>query len=212
MVLHLRSQVFGACIGDDLVLLDAREDAYLCVPGGAAGCIREAAGLIFPPGPIAEALDAAALLSAVPRSVEPLPALPTRSVLHDGCAPRPEPADLLPALGVVRDLGRARRGNGLVSFLDIAPPCVAGLRAEIDPVAAAARRFLRIGPWLPIEGECLVRSAMLVGWLRRRGLRAQWVFGVRLWPFAAHCWVQTEDVCLNDDIERLVAFTPIMVR
>ena len=52
---------------------------------------------------------------------------------------------------------------------------------------------------------------MLVSYLRRCGLRADWVFAVRLWPFAAHCWVQCGDLCLNDDVERLAPYTPILV-
>lgn len=79
-------------------------------------------------------------------------------------------------------------------------------------VAEAARAFWQMAPWLPIEGECLVRSALLMRFLNQRGLEADWVFGVRLWPFMAHCWVQLDDLCLNDDVERLTAYTPIYSR
>ena len=209
---YLRSQVFGARIGRDLVLLDTRDDAYLCVPGGGAGCLDQDQCLLFPPGPIAASLEAAGLLAAEPRPADPLPALPTRSLLYDACSAKPKRSDLTAGIAVVRDLGRARRGAGLGSYLDIAPPCSADSRAQTGAVEEAARRFLRFSPWLPIEGECLVRSAMLVAWLKSSSLQADWVFGVRLWPFAAHCWIQAGDVCLNDDVERLVAFTPIMVR
>src|SRR5690606_35933810 len=133
-----------------------------------------------------------------------------RTIIHDRCAGRLRLVrDGLPALGVWRDIRRARAAPGLTGFLGLVPG--ASARRDPDAVTASARRFWRISPGLPVEGECLVRSAMLVSWLGRHGLRADWVFGVRLWPFSAHCWVQCSDVCLNDDFERLVAYTPILV-
>jgi hypothetical protein len=36
------------------------------------------------------------------------------------------------------------------------------------------------------------------------------VFGVRTWPFHAHCWLQVEDVVLDDHHERIGAYTPLM--
>lgn len=82
-----------------------------------------------------------------------------------------------------------------------------------DPVAVkqASAVFARMLPWLPVRNQCLHRSALLAAFLARRGLAAEWVFGVRTWPFRAHCWLQTGDVCLNDDAERLRSYTPIYV-
>ena len=47
--------------------------------------------------------------------------------------------------------------------------------------------------------------------LRRAGQNAAWVFGVRTWPFSAHCWLQIGDAVLDDDPERVSRYTPIMV-
>ena len=47
--------------------------------------------------------------------------------------------------------------------------------------------------------------------LRRHGHDARWVFGVRTWPFRAHCWLQRGEVVLDDDLETLVPLTPILV-
>lgn len=58
---------------------------------------------------------------------------------------------------------------------------------------------------------CLQDSLMLVEFLARRGLVPDWVFGVRLAPFAAHCWVQHGSTVLNDYVERVKVYTPIMV-
>ena len=67
-----------------------------------------------------------------------------------------------------------------------------------------------IAPWLPLDGVCLFRSGMLAAFLRALGHRPTWVFGVRTWPFQAHCWLQADDVALDDEAERLCAFAPIL--
>ena len=73
-----------------------------------------------------------------------------------------------------------------------------------------ARVFQRVAVWLPMPRKCLVRSFVLLRFLQRSGLNARWVFGVRTWPFAAHCWLQLEDTVLDDLVERLAAYEPIL--
>lgn len=207
---YLRSHVHAAVLADDLVILDTRNDAYSCVPGGAADIVDDGGPPMRARGRLAEALEAQGLTAPVPSPRRRPPPLPTRTVIHDDPG-RVRLRDLVDGAGVVRDLRAAARGEGLTPYLAIQREAPAG-PADRAAVEAAARRFWRLAPWLPVEGVCLTRSAMLAAFLRRGGLRADWVFGVRLWPFAAHCWVQQDDVCLNDDVERLVAFTPILVR
>jgi hypothetical protein len=36
------------------------------------------------------------------------------------------------------------------------------------------------------------------------------VFGVRLDPFAAHCWLQTDRLLLTDAADALGVFTPVL--
>lgn len=57
---------------------------------------------------------------------------------------------------------------------------------------------------------CLFDSLALFDFLSRYGLVADWVFGVHADPFEAHCWLQAHDVVLNDSVEHVSAFTPIM--
>lgn len=207
---YLRSHVHAAVLADDLVILDTRNDAYSCVPGGAPDLMEYDGSPMRARGRLAAALEAQGLIAAVPSPRRRPPPLPTRTVIHD--EPERVPLrDLVNGAGVVWDLRAAARGEGLTPYLAIQPESPSG-PADRAAVEAAARRFWRLSPWLPVEGVCLTRSAMLAAFLRRSGLRADWVFGVRLWPFAAHCWVQQDAVCLNDDVERLIAFTPILVR
>lgn len=207
--LYFAPDVHHACVGGDAVLLDVRGDGYHCLPDGAALCRRLAGGgLVRMNGPV-PALIAAGLIGAEP-SPKPRvpPARPVRSVIHAG-GRLDLMRDLIPGLCAMHEVRAARRGAGLSPYVSLG-----GAEPRDDPMAAieAGRRFWTLMAYLPIEGECLVRSALLVRFLRRQGLRADWVFGVRLCPFAAHCWVQVGEVCLNDDVERLVAYTPIMVR
>jgi hypothetical protein len=58
--------------------------------------------------------------------------------------------------------------------------------------------------------QCLFDALALRIFLARYGLHAHWVFGVRMNPFGAHCWIQHEGIVLNDSVEFVRAFTPIM--
>jgi hypothetical protein len=61
------------------------------------------------------------------------------------------------------------------------------------------------------RSECLFDSLTLLNFLARYGIFADWVFGVQARPFAAHCWVQFDDVVFNDTVEHVSGYTPIMV-
>jgi hypothetical protein len=58
---------------------------------------------------------------------------------------------------------------------------------------------------------CLLSSLALLEFLAPHGLYPQLVFGVRMRPFQAHCWVQHEVTVLGDTLDRVTQFTPIMV-
>jgi hypothetical protein len=59
--------------------------------------------------------------------------------------------------------------------------------------------------------RCLPRSLALALCLAMRGITARAVIGVRLAPFAAHCWVQSGDEVLNDSVEEVLRYQPILV-
>lgn len=60
-------------------------------------------------------------------------------------------------------------------------------------------------------GRCLPRSIALALCLARRRCRAHLVLGVKLAPFAAHCWVQVHDAVVGDELEEVLRYTPILV-
>jgi transglutaminase superfamily protein len=83
--------------------------------------------------------------------------------------------------------------------------------AGVDAVCAAALAFRRMRPYYPRAYLCMFDSLALIHFLALRGLGADFVFGVDLTPFEAHCWVQCGDVVLNDDINVVRRYTPIML-
>lgn len=71
--------------------------------------------------------------------------------------------------------------------------------------------FERADSLLGRTDRCLVRSVAMASACRRLGISAQFVIGVRSEPFVAHCWVQRDDTVLNDTVEHVRTFTPILV-
>jgi hypothetical protein len=87
------------------------------------------------------------------------------------------------------------------------------VRSPLDESAArnhvalfyAARPFL-----FSSRSACLFDSLALLLFLRRIGVYPEWIFGVRTGPFAAHCWLQSGHIVLNDTVENVRSYTPIM--
>lgn len=59
------------------------------------------------------------------------------------------------------------------------------------------------------DRKCLRRSLAMAELLLTRRFPADLVFGVRLRPFEAHCWLQHGPILLNDRVENVRLFTPI---
>lgn len=78
-----------------------------------------------------------------------------------------------------------------------------------DAVRAIACSFAAGRRYFPAKRCCVPDSLALARCLWRRGADAQLYFGVRLAPFAAHCWVQAGDLLLSDPIDSIAEFTPV---
>ncbi|MFC5345532.1 lasso peptide biosynthesis B2 protein [Brevundimonas staleyi] len=209
----LRADVHAVCIGRDVVLLDLGGDAYACLPDGTDEMrIDDHGTVVGAKGRIADLLlDAGLAATARPAgpSRMPLPAVATEALpARDVRVTRfDDPLALIWAALALRSRGR---DPAVVDLLPLTSG--AGGRRTREAVIQAASAVDRLLPWVPITGGCLRRSACLVAFLKTHGLAADWVFGVRTWPFRAHCWVQLDEICLNDDPERLRAYRPILSR
>jgi len=61
------------------------------------------------------------------------------------------------------------------------------------------------------SGQCLPRALAAFALCRRGGIVPTLVFGVRLEPFAAHCWLQIGATMIVGDLDQARMFTPILV-
>lgn len=145
-------------------------------------------------------------------SVEPVPFLHLPARALPGAGPfNPKLAEVLEAARLLLTVRRALRTSSIGDILErFIQPLSGQLSAARDPITTAlafrgARRLV------PFKGNCLSDSLALIGWLFERGEGATLVFGVKLDPFAAHCWVQSGDVVLNDRPERVERFTPVRI-
>ncbi|RZJ44146.1 MAG: lasso peptide biosynthesis B2 protein [Brevundimonas sp.] len=205
-------------VEEDIVVLDLQADQY--------NCLLDAAGLvqIAPDGHLLprDAAVAAALLDgglAVPAfGVAPerrrgfIP--PARDLPGDASPSGPVATVTPGALHTLLTLARAGHAfeRQTLAAMVAERPAPGPASRPVDPthlahIVAAARR---LRPWLPREGECLKRAFQLRALLARHGVEADWIFGVRTWPFAAHCWLQVDDLVVGDRLERVRLYTPIL--
>ncbi len=72
--------------------------------------------------------------------------------------------------------------------------------------------FVSLRPFFySAKNACLFESLALGKFLASYHIHPHWVFGVQARPFAAHCWLQQDGVVLNDTVEYVSRYTPIMV-
>lgn len=77
--------------------------------------------------------------------------------------------------------------------------------------AGLAREFHAFAPFVfSTRDACRYTSLALLHYLSAAGLCADWVFGVRLSPFSAHCWLEFNGLLLTDETLTVREFTPIM--
>jgi len=200
-----------------ILFLDLVEDRYSCLPRTLdSAFLRLSSGAT-------DAADLAALrpLAAAGLLVEdrapPAPPVTIPPAIGDHCA---EPglsaaADVIAAIASqlrwalvlrLRPLGQIARSLERCAGRFEAPAC--------DPdhvIGRFASAFAAASLLLPVHDRCLVRALAFRSLCVRRGVRPQLVFGVRLNPFHAHCWVQLDRRVLIGDFEQVRLFTPIAV-
>lgn len=215
MELDLPPTVHAVLIDDDLVFLDANADIYFCLPL-PSGLVRQEGGRLHTADEaLVEELVGAGLARRpagqdVGRRAPPVaPERTARAVLDatPDLDVRFRPAHGLALVAAVRAALSSRRE----AFRDLIAPSSPSVEVPTpDALLADLVIWRRLAPWLPLDGVCLFRSGMLLAFLRALGHRPDWVFGVRTWPFRAHCWLQVGDLALDDEAERLRAYAPIL--
>jgi hypothetical protein len=211
--------------GGKAVFLDTKHNRYFRLGGQP-----EALFLTFvESGPVAD-LDVAPLVrlgvlepatGAGAHLNQALAPIPTRSIVEQGQTRRPSDARLTLEVGQAVVLTwAALKSSSLASVVArhkaMRPrtPVAGSLDQRASrggDIGSLSASFNLIRRFVPIDTVCLLDSFALQRFLTRRGLRPQLVVGVRLNPFTAHCWVQEDDIVLNDAVERASTYTPILV-
>lgn len=205
--------VHAASVGPDLVALDLKTDAYFCLPGLGSLLSQESGGRLradateLQENLVETGLFTSASLQDSPRSIPPRARRTSRAAVVG----RGRPHEAAEFMSAVIHAGRTFHGRELKALITRSLEGRPVLGApDHDLVARRAVLFDRWLPWAPGQGLCLYRAYVLRRFLRSGGMDADWVFGVRTWPFSAHCWLQSGDLLLDDDLDRVGLYTPIM--
>ena len=214
MEFHLKDTAHAAWIGDDLVFLDVADDAYFCLPEARRRLELDAQRAKGSSNDESLLADLRAMGLIVPvvaaRAERPvIPPLPT-SALRPGAEGGWSPRELRNLLGALFDYFVHYRWRAFAHILALAATNASASPLHADEALRLAERFAVVVVWLPISGQCLARSFVLLRFLQRCGGSATWVFGVQTWPFSAHCWLQLDGVALDDVPERLLHYEPIL--
>ncbi|MBC9035144.1 lasso peptide biosynthesis B2 protein [Sphingomonas sp. JC676] len=209
--------VYLADVDGDLVLLDARRNAYFCLPRMHAAGLKTAltnSNRFRPDVAMLDELEATGLFSMIEapsRATAPAMTAETDLFQVRGAKARLTPARLL---RLVAAAGTAYRDIWLAKpqrwFRKIAGRNARSARDDLTTLYALARLAWDAQPFFPGTARCLTSSLFLLHFLHAQGFAARWVFGVKTYPFEAHCWVEHGDVVLNDSLEHVRSFTPIV--
>jgi hypothetical protein len=219
MNFRLRAGVTFCDTGGRLVFLDVRRNRYFALPEVCEHAFRR-----FAAGDALDDRDRIALETIAGNGLlEPCeecgrpsgcsPGLPPTASLLDEKT-RPRPAALIGALARLALASVALKARPLSNALQsferrkaAAEPTPGDAATSLVEVAAAFRLCRLIAS--PLD-RCLPRSLAAAHRLLDRGVPAELVIGVRLRPFAAHCWVRHGPVLVNESLDQVRNFTPIL--
>lgn len=200
----LACDVHMAKVGADVIILDIRADEYACLFSRADALTLGPDGELSIPPDLEPAFQEAGLIQAEkPRQARKRLTMPQRVCPLPKIHRTPRLTDILEAWSDAVIFSRRPLADLLVA------PRLHGSHRSTPSLIAA--RFAVALPWTPANGACLQRAFQLRRRLARRGVATDWIFGVRTWPFSAHCWLQINDVVVGDRLERVRAYTPIAV-
>jgi hypothetical protein len=214
MGLMLREHLSFGLYGERAVFLDAAQDRYFCIspelnsvfldlardgPPDDAGVQRLLDSGILTRG------DGVGKIAAVKVPPATASLVATPAALAFGSLSLWTAAERLWIVGALRT-------RPLSTFLDAANANALYERTPKydDEIAEMVTHFLASNRLLKEQGRCLSTSIALRRRLQRSGHRAALVFGVRLFPFEAHCWLQRGVTVLNDHHEFVGQFTPVL--
>lgn len=219
MIARLRDDLHFCVCSGRTVFLDVRADRYFQLPTD-----QDLAFQRFASGRTAQLGDEAALSAIAMRGLvvdayrgTPVlsPAIVSPPMAE--IAPAPSMAKITDRIAALISVHKARFELGrrsLKNVMDLMSRSSAALVAEgaddptaVDRVAAA---FAATGVMIRRQDQCLPLSIAFKRLCLTRRARTTLVIGVKLDPFVAHCWIQRDEYVVNDTLERVRLFTPIL--
>lgn len=219
MQLALRPSLFFCDVQGRPIFLDVEGDRYFCLARKAETAFRALAS-----GEPAAVIDTTAIASlrsagilASEEQGAPLTACPTHiapaSLLDEQQSTVSN--RLLPGLfWTIARVERLLKRKGVAALLErlahakrSAVPACDDHHATLASIASA---FDRTALFATTHDQCLPRSLALALYLAHRGIAPELVFAVKLQPFKAHCWVECGDRLVNDRLDTVRNFTPIL--
>jgi hypothetical protein len=198
-----------------LVFLDVRRDRYFGLDDDGDAAVRAAlAGPGADPAqPAFRSLIARGVLRFDPAggatSSAPAVAVPRRSLLDEARPDATVIATARAALAIVRARRRLRRHGFAASLAGL--ECLKSARSGAGDPAPIAAAFDLSRMILDSLDQCLPHAIALAGTLFQKDCDAEFVIAVRRRPFRAHSWVQAGDRVLNDRLDHVRGFQPILV-
>ncbi len=231
----LASHVFVCLQDEHVVFLDVRRDRYFALEAAKTRGL----GALVRGWPVAAEGDASRLADLMKSGV--FQVLAERGLLAHGerrgkdatpirCASPAEEIEAddtaaMPAIGPLAVCRFSAAALAASLSLRLAPFERVIARAHRRRTAAAAapelnreraQELIAIFSWLrpfafTAKDACLFEALALGNFLASHAIHPQWVFGVQARPFSAHCWLQYGAIVLNDSVEHVSQYTPIMV-
>lgn len=212
----LRNDLYHCVSGDRTILLDAAAGRYFCLPPAGEAAFRAL---------VAEEADAEQmrwlarqdLLGKVgdgapleAKAHQPVSASPPMDInMHPTLASLAAvSAARMVAIAALRIRGFGRLYRHLRYRAQHQPARTA--RYAEPFVSELAATFLATDMLFGRTDRCLPRSLAFLAMCHRHLYFPSLVIGVRTNPFVAHCWVQDANYVLNDTVDQVRIFTPMM--
>lgn len=218
--------------GRHCVVLDVRHDNYICIPRAEVELLGpwlrgwsgrpQMQSKEMPPdaaGHVQELLAAEILVSASARSKDFAPCAIKPATAAIALAERVPVAALLgralPFVAAARAAHKALTRMKLEQTVEAVrrrndAGRAIGRKEDLQTLTDLVSTFYLLRPFFNRDYLCLFDSLSLMNFLARFGFFPSWTFGVQSEPFAAHCWVQHGELLLNDSVDEVLPYTPIM--
>ena len=214
MSLALRPGLSFCVVSGQALFLDLPQDRYFCLKQGEDEAFRAwARGSLSPDNSNLHGLIQADILTEGLQEQPPSKSWqPPRRRLEPGIFSL---RSTIRALRRRHQVSRSLARNGLAHTLALIPTSAivgwSSTEAELFRAGRIANAHEAADVLIGAHDKCLSRAISLTIELRRSGLDAFAVLSVALRPFQAHSWVQLGDQLVNDDLETVRKFQPILV-